>query len=193
MNNNNIDNKTFDNFNNFIARMQKEDLRNKKLMLGMFFIYLAFAIFYTVIFLINPDPELSCSERVSGIFYVAAFIIGTWFFRWQYKKFRNLDYTLPLKNMLEKTEERYRFFSKKWIPAMLIVVLISVGISVGSIHHYNFIYASIFYKILIIQFVYWAIMVISGFIGYLIWRKRSMPLWRYAKSLLKELVEHQEH
>ncbi|MCK9611427.1 MAG: hypothetical protein PHR81_01380 [Bacteroidales bacterium] len=186
MKNNNINTQSI-NIDNFINRMQREDKRNRKLMRGMFFVYLACTIFYAALFIINPDPEISGVDRISGAFYVLAFLIGTWFFRWQYKTYKNLDYTLPLFNVLKKTEERYRFFNKRWYPVFIVVILISVGITLNAYEHHKYFEAEPLTKILVIQAVYWGIMFISGLIGYFFWRKRSMPIWRGAKNLLEEL------
>lgn len=172
---------------NLILRMQKEDKRNKKIMMGMFFLYLIFSIFYTFLFLINPDPKLTSTDRITGLSFVVAFIIGTIYFVWEYRNFKKVDYSLPIITILEKTEKRYRFFRTKWMPVMIIVSIVSFGITLSYIDQLAYWDVSLFGKILAIQGVYWAIMFIAGIIGYLIWRKRSRPIWKDAKTLLEEL------
>jgi len=172
---------------NLILRMQKEDKRNKKIMMGMFFLYHIFSIFYTFLFLINPDPKLTSTDRITGLSFVVAFIIGTIYFIWEYRNFKKVDYSLPIITILEKTEKRYRFFRTKWMPVMIIVSIVSFGITLSYIDQLAYWDVSLFGKILAIQGVYWAIMFIAGIIGYLIWRKRSRPIWKDAKTLLEEL------
>ena len=172
---------------NLILRMQKEDKRNKKIMMGMFFLYHIFSIFYTFLFLINPDPKLTSTDRITGLSFVVAFIIGTIYFVWEYRNFKKVDYSLPIITILEKTEKRYRFFRTKWMPVMIIVSIVSFGITLSYIDQLAYWDVSLFGKILAIQGVYWAIMFIAGIIGYLIWRKRSRPIWKDAKTLLEEL------
>ncbi|MEI6122749.1 MAG: hypothetical protein WCQ95_03905 [Bacteroidota bacterium] len=174
---------------NLINRTQKEDNRNKGLMKGVFVLYLICTILYAFILPFNPDPDLTIYERVGGLFYVAAFLIGTIYFRKEYLIYKKMDYTLPLLQLLELTEKRYRFYSPKWIPIIIIVALINVGISLsltGS--HHLWIHEPI-NKFLFIQATYWLLVFTSGFIGYLIWKKRSYPIWKDAKILLSELKD----
>jgi hypothetical protein len=175
------------NTDNLIARMQKEDKRNKRIMKGMFFIYLAFSIIYLYMFVINPDPLLSFTYRISGLCFVLAFVVGTLFFWKRYKKFKNLDYTLPLAQLLEKTAERYKFWGTKWIPVYIVVVLVNIGFTMSYYESYQHWDASPFIKIIVLQAIYWGIMSVGGFIGYLRWRRHSMPIWKGAKTLLEEL------
>lgn len=172
---------------NLIVRMQKEDKRNKKIMKIMFFVYLACTLFYTFLFVINPYPDMSSKDRIAGLYYVLAFVIGTFYFIWEYRNYKKVDYSLPLLMILEKTEKRFRFFGVKWIPILIVVILISFGVSLSYLHYLEYWQATVCEKTLVIQAVYWAIMFISGFIGYLIWRKRSRPIWKDAKTLLEEL------
>jgi len=172
---------------NLIARMRKEDNRNKKIMFGMFILYLVFTIFYAILFIFNPDPELSLTDRMAGHSYVLAFIIGTFYFIWEYLIYKKVDYSTPLMTLLKKTVRRYRFFSIKWIPVLIVVLIISYGFTISYVERLASWDASTCNKILTIQAAYWGIMVIAGLIGYLIWRKRSRPIWKDAKTLLEEL------
>ena len=177
----------FSNTENLIARMRKEDNRNKKIMFGMFILYLVFTIFYAILFIFNPDPKLSLTDRMAGHSYVLAFIIGTFYFIWEYLIYKKVDYSTPLLALLKKTVRRYRFFSIKWIPVMIVVVIISYGFTISYVERLATWDTGICTKILTIQAVYWGIMVIAGLIGYLIWRKRSRLIWKDAKTLLEEL------
>lgn len=153
----------------------------------MFFLYLIFSIFYIFLFIINPDPALTSNDRITGLSFVVAFIIGTIYFVWEYRNFKKVDYSLPIITILEKTEKRYRFFRSKWIPVIFIVAIVSFGITLSYVDRLAYWDVSLLGKILAIQGVYWAIMFIAGIIGYLIWRKRSRPIWKDAKTLLEEL------
>jgi hypothetical protein len=186
MKNNNIPAQPIDT-ENLIFRMQKEDRRNKKIMMGMFIIYLVFSLLYTFIFIINPDPDLTSTHRMAGLSYVIAFFVGTLYFVWEYRNYKKVDYSLPLISLLEKTKKRYRFFSFKWIPALIVVAIISYGFTITYIERLSGWSVIMIEKVLAIQVIYWTIMVIAGFVGYLIWRKRSRPILRDTKSLLEEL------
>jgi hypothetical protein len=174
---------------NLINRTQKEDQRNQKLMKGVFILYVICTVLYSILLLFNPDPDLTLFNRLGGLCYVMAFLIGAIYFRREYKIYKNMDYTLPLLQLLERTEKRYRFFSRKWIPIIIVVVLIDMGISL-SLTGRNHLWAQDpIEKLLIIQAVYWLIIFTSGFVGYLIWKKRSYPIWKDSKTLLSELKD----
>jgi hypothetical protein len=177
------------NVDDLINRTQKEDNRNKGLMKGVFILYLVCTILYAILLLFNPDPELTLNDRLGGMCYVAAFLIGTIYFRREYLIYKRMDYSLPLLQLLERTEKRYRFFSLKWIPIIVVVVLIDIGISLSLTGHNHLWVQSPLEKFLIIQLVYWFIVFTSGFIGYLIWKKRSYPIWKDSKTLLWELKD----
>jgi hypothetical protein len=172
---------------NLINRTQKEDNRNKGLMKGVFVLYLICTILYAVMLLFNPDPDLTLTDRLGGMCYVAAFLVGTIYFRREYLIYKTLDYTLPLLQLLESTEKRYRFYSRKWFPVIVVVTLIDIGISISMTGQTHLWAQTPLHKFLIIQGVYWFFVLGSGFVGYLIWRKRSRPIWRDAKTLLSEL------
>jgi hypothetical protein len=174
---------------NLINRTQKEDARNRKLMKAVFILYVICTVLYSILLLFNPDPDLTLFHRLGGLCYVAAFLIGAIYFRREYKIYKKLDYTLPLLQLLERTEKRYRFFSRKWIPIIVVVVLIDLGISLTQhARDYPFI-KEVADDVLIIQAGYWILMFIAGFLGYLLWKKRSYPIWKDSKTLLKELQD----
>ena len=100
-----------------------------------------------------------------------------------------MDYTLPLLQLLERTEKRYRFFSLKLIPIIIVVILIDMGITLTQ-HASDYPWIRDFAdNVMIIQAGYWILMFIAGFGGYLIWKKRSYPIWKDSKTLLSELKD----
>lgn len=170
-----------------VNRMQKEDSRNKRMMRSVFYLYIFCTVFYAGLFVINPDPELTTYDRLGGLFYVLAFLTGTFFFRREYHTLKNTDYTLPLFQLLKTNEVRYRFFSWKWIVVLLILLLIDAGISISFLNPGRLMQFTILEKLVIIQGVYWSIMVAAGIVGYFLWKKRSYPIWKDSKTLLDEL------
>jgi hypothetical protein len=174
---------------NLINRTQKEDERNKNLMKGVFILYVICTVLYSFLLLFNPDPDLTLYDRLGGLCYVSAFLIGAIYFRREYKIYKHMDYTLPLLQLLERTEKRYRFFSLKWIPIIIVVVLIDFGISLSISSHNHMWTQSILTKLCMIQAAYWLFVFASGFVGYLLWKKRSYPIWKDSKTLLSELKD----
>jgi len=175
------------NVDNLISRLQREDKRNKRIMMVMFIIYLAFSLIYLYLFILNPAPSLSFTYRMAGLCFVIAFFIGTVFFWFRYKNLKKLDYTLPLVQVLEKTVERFRFWGAKWIPVLIVVLLVDIGFTISYYHKFEYWDTTFLIKILSIQVIYWGIMLVGGLIGYWRWIKRSKTIWKDAKTLLKEL------
>jgi len=170
-----------------ISRTKAEDSRNSKLMKSVFYLYLFCSVLYTLLYVINPDPDITKFDRLAGLCYVTAFITGTFFFRKEYKTLKNIAYAVPLLQLVKENEIRYRFFSYKWWYVILIVLLIGAGLSLSFTNPGRFGMFSISQKLLVIHSFYWSVLAISGFIGYQIWKKRSRPIWKDSKALLKEL------
>lgn len=71
-----------------LNKLKKEDSRNLKLSKGMQIMYWIFAPLYFALFILNPDKELTTMDRLSGGFFVMAFIFFALVFR-HLKKFTN--------------------------------------------------------------------------------------------------------
>jgi hypothetical protein len=170
-----------------ISRTQAEDSRNSRMMKSIFYLYLFCTAFYTLLFVVNPDPDLTKLDRLAGLCYVTAFITGTFFFRKEYKALKNVVYAVPLLQLLQQNEVRYRFFSHKWWYVILIVLLIGAGLSISFTNPMRFGMYTTSEKLVVIHGIYWSVLTISGFVGYRIWKKRSWPIWKDSKDLLKEL------
>lgn len=170
-----------------ISRLQEEDRRSGKMLKSVYYLYLFCAIFYSALFVLNPDPDLTIYDRLAGLFYVAAFVAGTFIFSHEIKAMKKMDYTVPLIELLRKTEIRYRFFSYKWWYMIAILLLIGAGLTASFMNPFRFPAYPITVKLIVIQSVYWSILVISGIIGYRVWKKRIYPVWKDVRTLLKEL------
>lgn len=172
-----------------ISRMKAEDRRNAKSLKSVYYLYLFCTIFYSALFVLNPDPELTLYDRLAGLFLMVAFVAGTLFFYREHQAMKKTDYTVPLLELLKKTENRYRFYSFKWLYMIMIVLLIAAGISISFMNPMRFPAYSIGSKLILFHCAYWSILVISGIIGYRIWKKRGYPVWKDAGILLKELED----
>ena len=172
---------------NLMSRMQKEDKRKRNYVKTIFIVYLLFSVFLAVLLLINPDPDLDLADRISGLFYIAAFLFGSWYFRREYKMYKNMDYTLPLMQLLEKTEKRYRFFNRKWLPISIIVVLIEIGEIIPYINGFMVWNEEVIHRLFIMQALFLCALTVGASIGYIIWKKRTYAIWKDAKTLLSEL------
>lgn len=172
------------NMDSLIVGLRKEDSRNLKLMRNFKWIYLVMIIMYALLMVVNPDPDLEMHHRLSGICYVIAFGLFVLIF-WKYhKEYSEIDYTLPVVEMLNKAAKRYKFRWKSILICMPSVILIDIGVVLSDF----FVNPEIDWSsIVIFQLIYLGLMTISGFVGYIIWRTRQKPLYDGAMQLLKEL------
>lgn len=172
------------NMDSLIVGLRKEDSRNLKLMRNFKWIYLVMIIMYALLMVVNPDPDLEMHHRLSGICYVIAFGLFVLIF-WKYhKEYSEIDYTLPVVEMLNKAAKRYKFRWKSILICIPSVILIDVGVVLSDF------FATLevdWSSIINFQLIYFGLMTISGFVGYIIWRTRQKPLYDGAMQLLKEL------
>ena len=181
------ENDNFNNLNSLVIRLRKEDDRLAKKMKNMKWLYIVMIIIYTGLMVINPDPELKLHNRISGFCYVSAFIIFAVLFKQKIWDFSTVDYSMSSSEMLTRAAHRYRFSFSQFFFVLPSILLIDAGFSISLF--YRLTSLSPLNRILILQAFYIPLILVSGFIGYLIWRRKHKPLYENAKELLKELNE----
>jgi len=170
-----------------VSELKKKDDRQKKTYRRFYIMLSVFVVFYALLLVVNPDPELTLSHRLAGLFYVIAFITGAWLFRREHRMMVSINYADPLLQVLKSAADRYRPFNKRFLPYLLVLLFINLGITLGGPRRYLPEQWTDDQKILMIQVVYWGIMVISAVIGYLLWRVRYRPLWLALNQMKDEL------
>lgn len=177
-------NKKFDSIDSLVVNLKKEDLRNLNLMKSFKWIYLVMIIAYALLMVVNPDSDLKLHTRISGICYVVAFGIFVLIFRKYHKEYSEIDYTLPVVEMLSNAAKRYKFRWKSILITLPSLILIDIGVVLSSFFDAPEIAWN---RVIYFQIFYFALMGVSGFVGYMIWRKKQKPLYEGTIQLLKEL------
>lgn len=170
-----------------LLKLKNEDFRQTKQMKNFKWMYFGMIIFYSLLLIVNPDPELALHHRISGLCYVISFGFFWLFFRKYHKKFNQIDYSLPLSEMLEKAANRYKNKIKNYLILIPPLVLLDIGLTISF--SYRLASMGIMNRIFLVQAIFVPVMLISGFIGYLVWRKRQKPLRDGVLKILKELNE----
>jgi len=172
-----------------VDQLKNLDSKNKRLMYRMFILYLVFAIFYTGLMILNPDPELSLENRIQGVIYVLIFVVAALFFRHHYRKTYMADYTAPVLKMLEDARDRHKLLRPGKVRFIIFIILTcDLVVTWALIDDTSFPESwSLLTSILVIQAFYYAIMGLSFLVGYLIWRKKSRPLVRNLARIIDEL------
>jgi len=168
-----------------VTGLKKEDERNLKMTRNFRWFLVVIAVFYTLLLVVNPDPELMTHHRISGLCYVTAFAVFAVIYTKIYNEYRGVDYSLTTADMLLQAAGRYRFGSWRYIWMLPSLVLLDAGISISFFHRW--ISVEPLNRVLIVQAFFIPLMAISAFIGYLIWRRKQKPLRDSALNLLKEL------
>lgn len=190
MNSNNINinlNGNADNLDQLINKMKREDNRNRGMFKRMSILYFIMVFIYSGLLIVNPDKGITTAYRLSGVCYVLSFLIGGYYF-WRYHlELGKLNYSESLLTVLKKAVNRYKLFNVRQIPMLFVIILIDIGITISHVANHEYKTLSKLEVILIIQGIYYLAMLISFFIGYFIWRKRSKPIYLESLKLIKEL------
>lgn len=168
-----------------VTGLKKEDVRNLKMAKNFRWFLMAMTVFYTLLMVVNPDPELMVHHRISGLCYVTAFALFAIVFTRLYREFRDIDYSVSSAEMLEQAAKRYKFATWRYIWVMPSLVLVDAGLTIS--YFYRLTSFEPLERILLVQAFFIPVIVTAGFIGHLIWRKRQKPLYDSALQLLQEL------
>lgn len=173
------------NMETLTRKLMHEDNRNLRLMKNYKRLLWILVILYSLLFIINPDPELHWYNRLGGACYVLAFMLFAFVFKRYHEEYRQIDYSLPSAEMYSKAADRYTFRLKRILVLLPSLLLIDAGLSLSE--YSRWISPEAFQRIILVQLFYWPVILISGMVGYLIWRKRQKPLRDGAIEILKEL------
>lgn len=168
-----------------LTGLKKEDDRNLKMTRNFRWLLVAMTVFYTLLLVVNPDPELMMYHRISGLCYVTAFVLFVVVYTRLYREYRAIDYSLSSAEMLQQAARRYKFATWRYIWILPSLVLLDAGISIT--YFYRLASVEPLNSVLLVQAVFIPVMAISAFIGYMIWRKRQKPLYESARRLLQDL------
>lgn len=176
------------NLDQVMDSLKKLDSRNRRLMFGMYIAYVVFAVVYTGLLIINPDPELTLNNRIQGVIYVLIFGMSALYFRHHFMKNKSVDYSAPVLEMLNEARNRH----KLWTPGTIRFIIALVGLTdiviTWAILEDDFLRDhSLTVRILVIQAGYFLIMGISFVIGYVTWRRKSRPLVLNLTRIIEEL------
>jgi hypothetical protein len=180
------------NLDQVMDSLKRLDARNKKLMHGMYIAYAIFALVYTVLFIVNPDPELTFNNRMQGVMFVLIFGMSAIYFRHHFLKNKAVDYSAPVLEMLHAARNRH----KLWTPGTVRFIIALVGmtdivVTWAILDDHFLIGQSLLLRILLIQAGYFLIMGSSFLIGYLSWRKKSRLLVRNLSRIIEELQKEE--
>jgi len=170
-----------------IEQLKTRDARQKQTYRRFKIIMWVCVVFYAALLVINPDPYLTLEKRISGLCYVVAFLTGAYLFRKEQKAMAQISYSEPILKVMKSAAERYRPFKKGFYAFLLVPLFINLGITISGSTDYMPDAWSDLKKMVVLQTVYWSIMLISAIISYFVWTKRSKPYRDAVNELIGEL------
>jgi hypothetical protein len=176
------------NLDTLIVDMQSKDKKFKNIFKRFQVVFFLFVILYGGLFLVNPDSELTLNHRIAGVCYVLGFSAFTFYLRKYYKIYNKVNYSDPVKKVLEDAEKRYRKFKPDSLIVFTGVLFINAAtllMTIGNIFESR----GTLYSFLLVEMLFLGSLGFGLVIGILWWRRDSKPIWLSAKNLLKELEE----
>jgi hypothetical protein len=170
-----------------LIKLKNEDARTLRKMKNFKWLFIIMVIVYALLLVINPDPELQFHVRISGLCYTVAFAFFAFIFRKYYIEFRRIDYSLSSSEMFSQAADRYNLTLTRYFIVLPSLILVDIGLTISE--YYRWTSIEPLNRILIVQAIFIPVLLISGFIGYLVWRKRQKPIREGALQMLKELNE----
>jgi len=173
------------NTDSLINKVKAEDEKNLRMTKSFLWIYIILTILYTGLILFNPDPDIDSVKKISGACYIASMVFFALLFRVGYKEYKNIDYSLPVIEMLRNAAKRYQLKTKKLLALLIPILLMDAGLTLSLYN--DLLPMTPLNRVLIVQVFYIPTMTISALIGVWIWSKKQKPLRDNALKLIKEL------
>ncbi len=174
--------------NTLIQKLQVKDSDYKKALRILQIFFFALVFIYTALYVFNPDAEMNLYQRIGGVCYVIAFTLLALHFRKKFTKYRSVNYSSSVKELMTEAEKRYRFLQKNKLGSIIAIILLDVGTCFILMK-----YSPDKWSILEIFIGVQAFSITSAAIGFMIgfikWKKEIRPLWLAIKTQLKEFDE----
>lgn len=174
------------NLDSLINDLKEKDEKARKFFRNFSILMTILVFFYFGLLVINPDKELTVNQRISGVCYVLAFIVGAVMYRKEYTRISAKNYSRPLLIMLKEQTEKTRFSIIRIIKILLIPVILSIGLSIAPPRYIPTDWPQM-KRILFLQVVYWTVMIIAMVISYLVASKKNKPYLDSINGIINDL------
>ena len=138
--------------------------------------------FISVIYLLSKRYD--DAAKIFAFNQFCYFIIWTIFFvffRKNYLKLKNLDYSLPILEVLQNAKKRYKFWNKdKWI-LILGIIIMDIPITNRFAEGYNI------FNILITQTIFFSVIGFALLIGYFVWQSKFKFLITNIEAIIEDI------
>ena len=171
----------------FVKGLKKEDSRYLGLTKSFKMIMWVLAPLYFLIFVLGmiiDHPEI---DKFGFLFFSLGFLAFALLFNSLYNEYKSIDYGVSTIEMLRNVVNRYSLWQTKTYLTIIPALLCAIGFSFSAQKGFPFEDQTM--RILVGFGSILFILCCSGFVGYLIWRKRQKPLRDKALKLIREMGE----
>jgi len=168
-------------------QIKKSNQRQIKVIKGLLYIMPIAAVVMVLLLLVNPDPDLTFSHRLTGGFIVCAFILYMPFaYKW-YMLLKATEMGLPMRKFLEISEMRHRFWHKDSWMIIPYAFLLAGALNSTIMGRYwpnewstilGFVLVNVIF-ILFVGYAYWH--------NYRVWKRDKRPLHSEILRFQKEM------
>jgi hypothetical protein len=168
-----------------IKRVKREDENNKIISRVFLWVFIFMVIAYLTHYLFFLSSKTNLLTHIKEFCNIASMIAFAWIFKDGLKDYKNIDYTVPLIDMLKQVVKRYQIRIRSYLTLLIPVLLLDVGITLNF--YQDLLPISPINRILLVQAIYIPIMTCAGIAGYFIWKRKQQPLKDNALKLIEEL------
>lgn len=171
-------------YTGLIKKIKKSDLRNRYLMniaMWTYFIIILYRIIYNIL---NYKSLTNAFQLISEIMIIIGCGLLLVVFLKSYRKYKNIDYSLSVFEILSNSVERYKFSFNMIKPLLLPSFVIGLGVSISHIDFSSYFYI---YTALFILLIFTLLFLFAILIGFICWLIIDKPLYSKAKEMLTDL------
>ncbi len=166
------------NLNQLVNRLKEKDSNYATFSKALRIMYFILIPLYTLTTIWDYLDEKNKDELIGGGLFLISFIIFIIILTNYYKKYRNIDYSLPTISMLREAANRYKPFQWKSVWSIIAIIIMDIGLIFDWKDEFP-----IFFS----QAVFFGIVIPGIIIGLIIWYKRYKPVRDEALKMIKEI------
>lgn len=167
---------------NLLETIKKEDANSKKQSKRFYIITSIAAVVYVLMFIVNPDPDLTLMIRLAGSCYVLASLILAILFWKKHNQLKKTWFLESPKIFLEEARKRFKFWNKKQLWLIVVVLLVNLATLVSVSKYFE--YLNNLSGIIIFQLIYFSLLGFGFFMGKKEWKKNKKPILLKIEKML---------
>ena len=173
--------------NSLLEIIKNEDAKSKKQSKRFYIITSITSLVYVLIFIVNPDPELTIKNRLAGSCFIFASLILAVLFWKKHSQIKKTWYASSSKIFLKEAKKRFQFWNRKQLWLIVVVILVDIA-SMFSLSDY---FETLGHTrgIIIYQFVFFGLLIFGFIMGNKEWQRNKKPIFNKIEEMLSGFEE----